>query len=43
VKTPEPPDQQLSAEERELGMGGDTTRRDFLNAVALGSGAEEFS
>ena len=33
------PDPQLSAEERELGMDRDITRRDFLNAVALGSGA----
>jgi len=35
----EAPDPQLSAEERELGMDGDITRRDFLNAVALGTGA----
>ena len=34
--TPESP---LSAQERELGMGVDITRRDFLNAVALGTGA----
>jgi spermidine dehydrogenase len=29
----------LSAEERELGMDSNITRRDFLNAVALGTGA----
>src|SRR5579862_88220 len=29
----------LSAEERELGMDTDITRRDFLNAAALGAGA----
>ena len=34
--TPEP---ELTAEERELGMDRDITRRDFLNTVALGTGA----
>jgi spermidine dehydrogenase len=29
----------LTSEERELGMGRDITRRDFLNAAALGTGA----
>src|SRR5579871_5924522 len=29
----------LTPEERDLGMGTDITRRDFLNAVALGTGA----
>jgi spermidine dehydrogenase len=29
----------LTPEERDLGMGADITRRDFLNAVALGTGA----
>src|SRR3974390_3511960 len=29
----------LRPEERDLGMGTDITRRDFLNAVALGTGA----
>ena len=29
----------LSAEERELGMNSDITRRDFLNTVALGTGS----
>jgi spermidine dehydrogenase len=29
----------LTAKERELGMDADITRRDFLNAVALGTGA----
>ena len=33
------PDQELTAEERDLGMDRDITRRDFLNAVALGTGA----
>ncbi len=33
------PDSSLSAEERDLGMGADITRRDFLNAVVLGTGA----
>ncbi len=32
------PDPQLSREERELGMGRDITRRDFVNAVAIGAG-----
>jgi len=32
------PQPTLSAEERELGMDSDITRRDFLNAVALGTG-----
>ncbi len=34
--TPEP---ELTAEERDLGMDRDITRRDFLNTVALGTGA----
>ena len=34
--TPRPP---LSREEEDLGMGRDITRRDFLNAVAIGAGA----
>src|ERR1700760_2229624 len=29
----------LSKEQRELGMGQEITRRDFLNAAALGTGA----
>ena len=29
----------LTPEEQDLGMGADITRRDFLNAVALGTGA----
>ena len=29
----------LTPEERDLGMGGEITRRDFLNAVVLGTGA----
>jgi len=33
------PDAALSADERALGMGADITRRDFLNAIALGTGA----
>jgi spermidine dehydrogenase len=33
------PDPELTAEERDLGMDADITRRDFLNAVALGTGA----
>jgi spermidine dehydrogenase len=33
------PEDALTHEERELGMGADITRRDFLNAVAVGSGA----
>jgi len=32
-------DPELTAEERDLGMSIDITRRDFLNAVALGTGA----
>src|SRR5687767_6122160 len=36
---PDTPDPALSAEERELGMEREITRRDFLNAVALGTGA----
>ena len=35
---PQLPDPGLSAEERELGMDCDITRRDFLNTVALGTG-----
>ena len=30
---------ELTAEERDLGMDRDITRRDFLNTVALGTGA----
>src|SRR5215469_16165999 len=30
---------ELSPDERDLGMAADITRRDFLNAVALGTGA----
>ena len=33
------PDPELTAEERELGIDLDITRRDFLNTVALGTGA----
>src|SRR5579862_8978829 len=33
------PDPKLTAEERDLGMDRDITRRDFLNTVALGTGA----
>src|ERR1700683_628894 len=33
------PDSELTAEERDLGMDRDITRRDFLNTVALGTGA----
>ena len=33
------PSSDLTAEERDLGMEADITRRDFVNAVALGSGA----
>ena len=34
-----PPTPPLTAEERDLGMGAEITRRDFLNAVAIGTGA----
>ena len=33
------PNSDLTPAERELGMDADITRRDFLNAVALGTGA----
>jgi len=33
------PDPTLNAEERELGMDRDITRRDFVNAVTMGTGA----
>jgi len=33
------PEPELTGEERELGLDRDITRRDFLNAVALGTGA----
>lgn len=36
---PEKPDFALNAEERDLGMECDITRRDFLNTAALGTGA----
>jgi spermidine dehydrogenase len=38
TNTSEPKPPELTAEERDLGMDSDITRRDFLNAVALGSG-----
>ncbi len=38
-RQPKVPAPDLSAEERALGMDADITRRDFLNAVALGTGA----
>jgi spermidine dehydrogenase len=38
-KVPELKDHVLTAEERDLGMNADITRRDFLGTVALGTGA----
>src|SRR5689334_6358393 len=37
--SPSDPSPDLTAEERELGMNAEITRRDFLNSAALGTGA----